>query len=332
MKARYKHLLENSIAAILSAIEIYNKPDFKYRNEIFVILTVNAWELILKSKILKDKNGNLNELYIKDDQGKVIFNRNKTPKTIDIFTAININKLETNLKRNLDEFVKIRDNAIHFYNKDKLNYLIFTLGVANLKNYQKLVKSWYKQDLLEYNFYILPLGFAYSFKGYSQLDLQKEPELIKSLIETIKYYQDNPIQGDYEFICEIEVKLNSAKKITENTDVEIGINKQVNGNENTLFYETKKLTDKYPLTYAGMWLDLKKAVPNAQKQHLNEIIKKFNIKTNEKYSAYNFRSKEKEENFKKTGKMSKDTPVIYNHDCLRFIIGELQNREINDSK
>jgi hypothetical protein len=54
MKARYKHLLENSISAILSAIEIYNKPDFKYRNEIFVILTVNAWELLLKSKILKD--------------------------------------------------------------------------------------------------------------------------------------------------------------------------------------------------------------------------------------------------------------------------------------
>jgi len=42
MKAKYKHLLENSISTILSAIEIYNKPDFKYRNEIFVILTENA--------------------------------------------------------------------------------------------------------------------------------------------------------------------------------------------------------------------------------------------------------------------------------------------------
>jgi hypothetical protein len=31
-------LLKNSIAAALSAIEIYNKPDFKYREQVFSIL------------------------------------------------------------------------------------------------------------------------------------------------------------------------------------------------------------------------------------------------------------------------------------------------------
>jgi hypothetical protein len=30
MKAIYKELLDNSISGALSAIEIYNKPDFKY--------------------------------------------------------------------------------------------------------------------------------------------------------------------------------------------------------------------------------------------------------------------------------------------------------------
>ena len=41
-KARYQHLLEKSVHAALSAIEIYNKPDFKYREESFSILMVNA--------------------------------------------------------------------------------------------------------------------------------------------------------------------------------------------------------------------------------------------------------------------------------------------------
>jgi len=40
--AKYKILLEKSISAAISAIEIYNKPDFKYREESLIILLVNA--------------------------------------------------------------------------------------------------------------------------------------------------------------------------------------------------------------------------------------------------------------------------------------------------
>jgi hypothetical protein len=54
------------------------------------------------------------------------------------------------------------------------------------------------------------------------------------------------------------------------------------------------------------------------------IIKKHNIKKNKKYSAYNFRSKDNEEKYEKENILPKSTTSIYNHDCLRFIIGELQ--------
>ncbi len=37
----------------MAAIEIYNKPDFYYREETFSILIINAWELILKARILQ---------------------------------------------------------------------------------------------------------------------------------------------------------------------------------------------------------------------------------------------------------------------------------------
>lgn len=316
MKARYRYLLENSISVIFSAIEIYNKPDFRYRNEIFVVLTVNAWELLLKSKILKDNNGKLNSLYIKKADGTFALNRNKTKKTIDIFSAINLNKLDTNLKRNLKEFIRIRDNAIHFYNKEKLNYLIFTLGVANLKNYQKLVKKWYNKDLSEYNFYILPLSYAYSFKAYSKSELKKEPKTIKNLINSIQYHQENQTKSEYEFICETEVNLKPAKKVTENTDTKISIK---NTNKNSLFYADKRLTGRYPLTYTELLNEIKKTIPTASPQDLKKLIKENKIKGNDKYSAYQFMSKEKEKNYTKTGIVPANTKVMYNHDCLKYL-------------
>jgi hypothetical protein len=38
MKARSKQLVDRAVAATVAAIEIYNKPDFQYRNETFAVL------------------------------------------------------------------------------------------------------------------------------------------------------------------------------------------------------------------------------------------------------------------------------------------------------
>ena len=37
---------------MIAAIEVYNKPDFKYRDESFAILAINAWELLIKARWL----------------------------------------------------------------------------------------------------------------------------------------------------------------------------------------------------------------------------------------------------------------------------------------
>lgn len=42
---------------MISAIEIYNKPDFAYREETFSVLCVNSWELLPKAYSVK-KSGN----------------------------------------------------------------------------------------------------------------------------------------------------------------------------------------------------------------------------------------------------------------------------------
>jgi hypothetical protein len=59
----YQSLLDKSINSMLSAIEIYNKPDFKYREETFAILTINSWELLFKARILKLSKYNMKSIY-----------------------------------------------------------------------------------------------------------------------------------------------------------------------------------------------------------------------------------------------------------------------------
>ena len=46
-------IASKSLDASLSALEIYNKPVFNYREESFSILMVNAFELLFKAKIIK---------------------------------------------------------------------------------------------------------------------------------------------------------------------------------------------------------------------------------------------------------------------------------------
>ena len=41
---RSERLYRKAEAAMMAAIEIYNKPDFKYREETFAILALNSWE------------------------------------------------------------------------------------------------------------------------------------------------------------------------------------------------------------------------------------------------------------------------------------------------
>lgn len=72
MKSNVDSILEKSIACAVSAIEIYNKPDFKYREETFAILMINAWELVLKAKMIKDAHNNLKVIYVKENIPKKI--------------------------------------------------------------------------------------------------------------------------------------------------------------------------------------------------------------------------------------------------------------------
>lgn len=195
-KARCQHLLDKSIQAALSAIEVYNKPDFKYREESFSILMVNAWELLLKSKILKDHNNKLKSIYIIDPNKK---RKNETPYkkpkyktnrsgnflTIDITNSIAKLKLPEILKQNLLLLIEIRDNAIHFLNDSKLfEKKVLEIGTASLKSYVNMINTWFDYDLSQYNFYLMPISFFHNHEMQS-FSINKEDKQHQNLLKFI---------------------------------------------------------------------------------------------------------------------------------------------------
>ena len=66
-----KRLVEKSIEAYVLALETINRLTIQYRLETFCYLICNAWELLLKAKILEDE-GKPDSIYYKEQQGNTI--------------------------------------------------------------------------------------------------------------------------------------------------------------------------------------------------------------------------------------------------------------------
>ena len=87
----YESLIDKSIGSMLSAIEIYNKPDFKYREETFAILAINSWELLLKARLLKLNNYRVNSIYsYKPYKNDVSYSSSNDPVNDPINDPINL--------------------------------------------------------------------------------------------------------------------------------------------------------------------------------------------------------------------------------------------------
>lgn len=226
----YKALLEKSVSAIVSAIEVYNKPDFKYREETFSILAINSWELLLKAQLLKYYKSQ-NCLYIyeyklcKNGQKRKIKsvkkNRCQTPMTISIgecilkLAQISTVKIDPVWEENLNMLIQIRDSSIHFHNTNKrLSITVYELGMANLKNYVTLIKQWFDYDLSRYNFYLMPLSFFHDFESIESFSVSLKDKQIRDLLKYISEQEQSillPQNSDFSVSMKVQTQLFTVK-------------------------------------------------------------------------------------------------------------------------
>ncbi len=228
MKPRSRSLLDKSLSALLAAIEIYNKPVFGYREEAFAILAVNAWELLLKARILQLASNKVAPILEYERRRKAdgtpsekLYrkqNRAGNFTTIGLFKAIDTlankygDSLAPALKANIEALVEIRDNAVHFVNKDFVFAKgIHEIGTAAVKNYIAAARQWFGSDLSDQGMFLMPLAFISNVRSAEGVSLNAEERHLIGYLEGLRTAENVENNKDFHVALTIEVSLKRSR-------------------------------------------------------------------------------------------------------------------------
>lgn len=218
-------LVDKSVDACLAAIEIYNKPDFRYREESFSILMYNAWELLLKARVLKENAGRTRSIEVWEPRKKKDGTNSKRmkPKTNRCGTTITIEAMRAAAlvrgyaKDNIDDacidnlslLAEIRDSCVHLAAVGPgLGKRVQEVGSASLRNFVRAVETWFRRDLSRFNFFLMPLAFHDPAAAVVSLLKERRPaarKLLEYIASTEQKYATAPA-GSFNVTLQVELK------------------------------------------------------------------------------------------------------------------------------
>jgi hypothetical protein len=256
MKARSRELLGRAIAAMVSAIDIYNKPDFPYRAESFTILALNAWELLLKAKWLAENSNRLSSLFVPDGksgQKRLRYKRSRSGNHLTYSLDYLAKKLteqkalHESARRNLEALIELRDISIHFYHRNQeLAERVQEIGMACLKNFVSAVQEWFGEDLSRFNFYLMPLSFIASPSTVEAVHLNKMEENFLRFLDNLKPDEEDPTSR-YLVAVNVEVRLVRSK-----TTSAVSMRLTNDPDAPAVRLTEEQVRENYPWGYAGL--------------------------------------------------------------------------------
>lgn len=218
-----KQLKANARSAMFAAIEIHNKPVFKYRYEVCTLLMINAWELALKSYIAKEMHSV--KLVKKDGSTKPF------PECVAC-VASKLGKSFEPTKHNLEILYEYRNKVAHFY-ATELETVILGLLKSTVIFFSEFMEAHLGEKLYEAdNLILLPIGFR---KPVSPLDFlsnqsatKHSSKEVKTFLESIKKSSDQLLRQGFEesIIVNYSMALVAESRI-KNADLTAAINNAV---------------------------------------------------------------------------------------------------------
>jgi len=289
MKNITEVLLENSKSAIIGCIELHNKPIFAYRYEVCVILTINAWELLLKAYIAQ--NNPEVKLIQKDGHSKPF-------EDCVSFVSSKLGKKFLAIEENLNRLYDFRCHIIHFY-KENINPILYSLLHKNILFYNEFLKEEFNTDLSEdTHLMLLPIGFKPFANPVDFLSKESEYSessipvkmFIQSIIESTNRLNDQSIEDT--ILTGFSMAVLNENRIT-NADIIAGITKEegvaqlvvknvlsnikITNEENAkkiLIDEESVFKSIYVLTYLDVIVNCKKLYSDfKQNANFNRIMK-----------------------------------------------------------
>lgn len=248
-RGSYKKLLGNAKAAMIAAIEIYNKPIFEYRDECVAILLLNAWELVLKALLSKNKES----IFYKKQQGQpyktlswkdaLMQGSGYFPKEISVLPV----------KENLRILNTYRDNAVHFYNSKDISVVLHSLAQAAIVNFRDLLEHCFNVRLEdEINWRLLPLGVRPPIDAVSYISNNSgaagKSELCRFLseLQTAQAELEKANEDTGRLLTISKIKLESVKKAS-NADAVVSVGKNSVQNNTHVVIRTQDPNKSHPL-------------------------------------------------------------------------------------
>jgi|SRR5271169_967124 len=228
-----RRLVDNSLAAMLSAIEVYNKPQMTYRDEIAVMLFVNAWELALKATLrqkgrsiffTKKRGEKYRSIPLNDALGRIVAN-NLWPPGMD----------EPAVAANVKALTEYRDRAIHLYNAQGLGAVIYPFLQQNVLNYRDFMLAKFRKDLADsMTWQLLPLGATAPADVVQFMRVDNYATMgaeVQQFIDELRRFMSEAeaVGSDLARVATIyDIKLQSVKKMTS-ADLAVAVSPTAGG-------------------------------------------------------------------------------------------------------
>lgn len=257
-------MAEKAVDAMLAAIEIYNKPDFRYREESFAILAINAWELLVKAQILRLDGNRVASILVfekrKNNDGSISrmryrkMSRSGAPMSIGLFPAIDRlsneygESVPAPIRQNLELVCEVRDSAVHSMNSSfDLAKLMQEIGTACVRNFLAAARDWFALDLSVYNFFLMPLAFVAGGTSAKIVDTNREQRKLVAYLATEIQNAASSNTDDYTVSLELDLKFMRTK---DSAAQKVVVTNDANATPVTLTEEN--IRDKYPYDYRAL--------------------------------------------------------------------------------
>jgi hypothetical protein len=218
---------------MLSAVEVYNKPQMTYRDEITVMMVVNAWELALKATLRqsnrsifypKTRGDRYRSITLDDSLGRVAAGK-LWPAEIDgVAVTANVKALS-----------EYRDRAIHLYNAKGLGAVIYPFLQQNVLNYRDFMLAKFKKDLADsMTWQLLPLGATAPADAVQFMRVDKSATMVaevQDFIDELRSYLDaaEAAGSDMARVATIyDINLQSVKKMAS-ADLVVAVSQTADG-------------------------------------------------------------------------------------------------------
>jgi len=187
MKGR---LLNSSIDAYVLSLETINRLSVKYRVEAFAYLICNAWELLLKAKLL-DGAANRNAIFYPKARG----GRRRSLALRDCIKKVFLSENDPT-RRNIERVADLRDESVHLV-ISLIPRDIMGLFQACVLNYHNSLVAWFDVSLSDR----VPVGMMTLVYDLSPHQLDLSSSLLRRRLgsEAAKYLMDFGARIRHEF-------------------------------------------------------------------------------------------------------------------------------------